>query len=227
MTNPSPTPRSGTITAIETQQKRQHRVNIFLDGEFALGIHRDVALDAGLKVGDPIDEATFSKLHAKEQARAATEVAIRALTSRPRSEREIRDRLRQKGFEPPVVDQVVRQLQEWRYLDDADFARYWIENRDNNRPRGKRLLEQELRLKGVDRETIAEAFGEEERDELAAAMAVAERKASAMRSLPAEVRQQRLMGYLARRGFDYDTIKQVVKRLGAEDTLDETSDEGM
>jgi regulatory protein len=223
MTERNDLPRAGTITAIETQRKHQHRMSVFIDGAFAFGAHSDILLEHHLSVGDRIDAQRIEAIIEADELRTATEVAIRALTSRLRSEREIRDRLRQKGFAAPVTDRAIEKLRDWRYLDDAEFAQFWVENRDANRPRGARLLEQELRFKGVDRATIEETVRRDDRDELAGAMRVAEKKWPSLRSLPTETRRQRLTGLLARRGYGYDTIREVLKRLDGESVENEQS----
>jgi regulatory protein len=82
------------------------------------------------------------------------------------------------------------------------------------------MLKQELRVKGIDPETINEVIEEAEIDEVAAAIAVAEKAASRLRGLDPQVARRRLTGQLARRGFGYDAIRQALKQV-----LDEADDE--
>ena len=95
---------------------------------------------------------------------------------RPRSEKEVRDRLRRGGYEQDAIEHAIARLHEWRYLDDADFARRWVENRTTHRPRGRRLLQQELRHKGIDGEIARDAIDDAELDETGAAEALARRR---------------------------------------------------
>src|SRR5207248_5546259 len=99
-----------------------------------------------------------------EQARAF-EGALAFLSYRPRSEREVRARLQMKDVPPPIVESVIERLRRLRLVDDQEFARYWVEQRQTHRPRGARLLRQELRRKGVDADTttdVLEQSGETE-----------------------------------------------------------------
>jgi len=113
----------------------------------------------------------------------------------------------------------------WGYLDDAEFARRWVENRLQHRPRGERLIKQELRVKGVDAATIDDVIEESSIDEHAAAMAVAEKAARRLQGLEPEVARRRLIGQLARRGFPYAVISPVVKQVLGEGEEDEFSED--
>jgi len=90
------------------------------------------------------------------------EAAAAFLSVRPRSVAETRRRLRQLGYRQELVDSVVGRLTEMGYLDDAAFARAWVESRDRARPRGAAALRRELALKGVDHATIERVLEERE-----------------------------------------------------------------
>src|SRR5829696_1216991 len=194
-------PTSGSVTAIKGQQRNPERVNIFLDGEFAFAITREEAVLQGLRIGRELTVDEVGEFRARDTVSKAIESALRLLTVRPRTEKELRDRLRQKAYEPTAIDAAIERIDSWGYLDDAAFARLWVTNRIEHRPRVKRMLVQELRQKGVDRETISETIDEAEIDEVAAAVSVAENSARKMSNLDPIVARRRLMGQLARRGF--------------------------
>ena len=155
----------------------------------------------------------MAALRALDEVGRATEAAVRLLGRRPRSVREVRDRLRQRGFAPEAIEAAVEKLEGWRYVDDADFARYWVENRERHKPRGRRLLEQELRQKGVDREVVRETIEAAELDEAAAALEVGRAKLRSYAGLEPPVVRRRLGGYLARRGYDGETVRRALDRL--------------
>ncbi|HEY8492064.1 MAG TPA: RecX family transcriptional regulator [Dehalococcoidia bacterium] len=199
-----------TVTAIQRQERRR-RYNVFVDGRFALALSADVLAAAGLHEGDPLPPERAWELERTELRHRTLESALRLLSYRPRSEGELRDRLRRKGLPADLVDETVAWLRERRYLDDGEFARFWTESRHAY---GVHRIRGELRRKGVDRETVQEALAAH--DEVAAAARAAERKA---RTIPATDRQTftaRLGGYLQRRGFSYAVSKAVVDRLWRE-----------
>jgi regulatory protein len=142
--------------------------------------------------------------------------ALRFLEARARSVAEVRRRLTQAGYQPALVDGAIARLIDLGMLDDAAFARSWIESRDRARPRGERALRQELRLKGLDGELVDEALGERgaegaDVDELAAER-VLERHAAALgRVADPRARRQRAYALLARNGFDPETCGSAVR----------------
>lgn len=209
----APLPSSGTITAIKSQERNPERVNIFLDGEYALAISRDELISRGLRIGQTLTVDDVGALRAVDLVSKATESALRLLGVRPRAEQELRDRLKQKGYEPETIDRALDRIRNWGYLDDADFARRWVDNRIEHRPRSKRLLAMELRQKGVDRETISNTIEETEFDEADAATELARKAVAKMSSLDPEVARRRITGQLARRGFDYATIRTALERV--------------
>jgi regulatory protein len=206
-------PTSGTITRIVAQEHNPNRVSVFLDGEFAFGIGLDAAASARLAPGESLSVERVNELKVVDEIGRATEAALRLLASRPRSVREISDRLRRKGFEQVTIDRAIEKLEGWNYINDAEFARYWVENRAAHKPRGRRLLEQELRTKGVDREVVKEAIAEVEVDEERAALELARAKLPSYRHDDPRIAQRKLIGFLQRRGFGYDVIKPVVTQL--------------
>lgn len=95
-------------------------------------------------------------------------------------------------------------------VDDKTFAEGWVHYRSSGR--GRRALAQELRMKGVGEETAAEALeAVDDASQVEAARALVQRKAGAMHGLERAVRERRLYGMLARRGFPSDVVVRVVR----------------
>lgn len=206
-----PEPRAGTITAITDQTRDPERVSVFLDGEFAFGLPALVAHDEALRVGDRIDAARAAELIARDEVARATTALLAFLGYRPRSEKEVRDRLRQQGYAAAAIDQAVARVAGWGYLNDASFARLWVEGRGGSR--GRRLLEQELRQKGVERETAREALDEAALDERAAALEAGRKRLRQLGNDDPAATRRRLGGYLVRRGYGYDTVRATLETL--------------
>jgi regulatory protein len=197
------------VTAIE-KQRRGGRLNLFLDGAFALALTTEVAARAGLRVGAVVDEAALASLR-DEAARAdAMSSALRLLSYRPRSESELRQRLVRRGAPAEVIEATLRRLGELKLVDDEAFARGWAESRDRSSPRGRRLLKHELLAKGVGADTAREAVsGVDEED---AAARAAARRLTALRGLTYEQFRRRLGDFLLRRGFGFNTVHVTVER---------------
>lgn len=139
--------------------------------------------------------------------------ALRFLSYRPRSEKEVRDNLQKKKASDSIIDLIIKKLQDQKFLNDRDFAKWWIEQRTLVKPTGRRLIKMELKKKGIDKELIDEIFdGIEDvvQNELEMARNLVERKISKYKGLDRQKIYQRLGGFLSRRGFDYDTIRKSI-----------------
>lgn len=206
------------ITALKVQKRNPNRVNVYLDGEFAFGLSRIVA--AWLSIGQMLGAAKIQSLQQQETREAAYQRALMLLSYRARSEHEVRQKLAEKGFEPPVVDEVIERLKGERFIGDAEFARLWTENRSQFRPRSRRMLRYELKIKGVSEEHIEKAL-ETADDEGALAYQAGVRYARRLAGADQELFRKRLAGFLARRGFSYGTIAPVIRRIWSEAQVEE------
>lgn len=148
----------------------------------------------------------------------AYDAAVRYLGPRPRSVGEIRKHLRTKRFDDAAIDKAIDTLRAQRYIDDEAFAKYWVEQRDRFRPKGKRAIVSELLQKGVSREAIELAIGDREPDaEVKRAREVIRRPITRWQAMDENERKRKIHQYLAARGFSYDVIEEVVERPDASD----------
>ncbi|HEY89165.1 MAG TPA: regulatory protein RecX [Thermoflexia bacterium] len=197
---------AGRITALRLQKHSERRVNVYLDGEFAFGL-ADIAAYP-LRVGEWLADEKIAALQAADVLEQARDRALSYLSYRPRSLRELQCYLREREFSEPVVSQVLGHLQAVGLVDDLAFARYWIQNRGQFRPRGALALRQELCQKGIAESLIDTAL--EDYDELTVLRRAARKHARRLRQLPPEKFRQRLTQRLARRGFSYESIRDIV-----------------
>lgn len=159
------------------------------------------------------------------------EAAAAFLAVRSRSVGETRQRLVRLGYPAPIVEQVLERLVAIGYLDDAAFARAWVESRDRARPRGAVALRRELQRKGVPEDVISGVLEERAAAAWAAADAVAgagdpdraaafrllERRASTLsREADPRRRRQRAYALLARNGFAPDICHEVASTVAAD-----------
>ena len=209
---------AGKITALRAQAKDPQRVNVFVDGEFALGISLTTITKTGLHVGKQLNTEEFAKLEQIESGDKAYLAALRFLEPRPRSIAEVRARLGRKDFSPEAIDAAIARLAELDLLDDAAFARYWVENRQASAPRGANALRDELRRKGIDAGVTTEVLDDAlTGDEAAGAWRLARgalRKYAGSHDRNAFTR--RMGSYLQRRGYTFDVIRPIVDQLWGE-----------
>jgi len=210
---------TGKITAIVAQAQSSQRVNIFVDGEFALGISLSTLAAEGLFVGQALDEAGWARLEVAAQAEQAMRAAMRLIDARPRSAAELRQRLRRKEFPPEVAEQAVARLGELGLVDDAAFSRMLIESRQSFRLRGQIAIRDELRRKGVSRDVVDSALADADDPEAEQERAMAVARNALRRYADAPDRltfQRRLGGLLQRRGFSLNLIRPILGTLWEE-----------
>jgi SOS response regulatory protein OraA/RecX len=155
---------------------------------------------------------------AMERARKA---AFSAIGRKALSRGELIERLQRKGHDAPIVAQVVEEMADDGWLDDAALAREVVTFHRVRKPIGESLLREKLRERKIDTavidEAVREAKAEADADEIEAAFALAKKRLAGMRSLSPAARARRIAGLLHRRGFDDETIDDVLVQLGLHD----------
>jgi len=145
----------------------------------------------------------------------ARNTAYRYLTIRPRSRKELADKLQDKEFSDPVVAAVLEHVTRLGYLDDGKFAAQWAASRIRSRGFGRRRLEQELRIKGISSDIIKNTLNTilEEAPEAETARKEADKKLRTLTRFEPEVRRRRLAGFLERKGFSSDIIRTLLRTV--------------
>lgn len=197
------------ITDLVVQKKNPNRVNIYLDGEFAFGLARITA--AWLQRGQELSNEKIAQMQAEDARERAFQQAMLFLSYRVRSEKEIRQNLLKHEFPEEVIGQTLERLRESGLVNDNQFARAWVENRNTFRPRSRRALTMELRQKGLDDETVQAAVSNV--DENALAYESANKRTGRLKGLEWNEFRRKLSEYLARRGFPYSVIAPVVTQI--------------
>jgi len=194
------------ITAIKQQVKRADHYSIYVDGKYAFSLSEGELLNTGLRINQEFTETELVELKDKAVLDKAYDRALNLISRRPRSEWEMRDYLKRKGYEEGVIQKTLNRLSISGYINDLDFARRWVENRRLLKATSKRRLTQELRQKRVRDEIVEQVLSEDETDER-----------EVLRELIARKRKQtkyqddlKLIQYLSRQGFSYDDIKAVL-----------------
>lgn len=202
----------GVVSKIEAQVRRRDRVSVYLDGVYAFSVQTLVATAAHLAPGMPLTNEHIAALCSDDSYHKALDRALRYLSYRPRSSKEMNQYLNRLQLDPGTTSKVLTRLTDLGFLDDLAFAQFWQENRLARDPRGARLIKAELRGKGVDSDTIA-ALELDSLDEEGNALQAAQRKALSLKGLDEITFRRRLSAFLMRRGYNYDTCAAIVRRL--------------
>jgi len=212
LVRPPRTAEAGRVVSVTSAGRGGRCVEVEMDSGTTYIVDTNVAYDAGIAPNQEVEQSDVQALLDADDLLAAKQVATRQLSYRPRSVTELRQTLGQRGFGSHIIDQVIERFSELGYLDDADFARRWIQTREQLAPRGTRLLKQELRQKGINADLADEALAVADLDELETATRIAERRLPKMSGLDRDTQRRRLAGYLERRGFSHDIVRQIDRK---------------
>jgi regulatory protein len=198
-----------TITKIVKTEGRHPRTRVYLDGRYAFSLEPESAIR--LKEEQELTEYEIETLVRDNEKQQALTSAYRSLSHRPHSAQEIKQKLIRKQFGEETVDRALADLTSRGLLNDAEFARFWRENREAFRPRSSSFVGLELRRKGVPAETAGEATSG--MDDEASALKLGEKKAKTLARADYDTFCRRLGDYLRRRGYNYEVISKTIKEL--------------
>ncbi len=209
------------VTSITAQARNLDRVNISIDGKFRFSLDIYQVADLGVRVGKEYTEQELAELEGESTYGKLYAKVLEYTMLRPHSSREMRDYLWRKtratkyksrtgelkeraGVSNEVADRVFDRLVEKGYIDDEQFARWWVENRNLRKGTSRRKLQAELAAKGVPSTITTMMLEASERTDKSELQKIVAKKRA---KYPDE---QKLMQYLARQGFSYDAIKSVL-----------------
>ena len=153
-------------------------------------------------------------INSKSVSQSCLDASFHYLSYRPRSELEVKMRLRKRGFDDSSIESALLKLKEQGLVDDSAFAQLWKETRESFSPRSRVMLHRELRQKGVASHIITEAT--KEIDEEAGAYRAGQKKAERLASSDRDSFYRKLGSFLRRRGFNYEITQHTVKQLWQE-----------
>lgn len=200
------------ITAITPQVKDKERCNIYVDGKFYCGLKLETALRYRLKAGEPIDLAKLDEIQLENEKSQALDKAMTHLTHSMKTEKDIRDFLKKKGYVEAVADYAAEKLKEYGFLDDEEYCRQYAASA--GKTKGPRLIAYELKRRGAREESIQAALSELSGEAEAAAAAL--KKYMRGKEFTKE-NLSKAYRHLMSRGFDYETAKEALSSLGEGD----------
>lgn len=195
------------ITKITQQQKQHSRYSVFVDDKYSFSLSEAKLLESRLVSGQELTKeqvADYKKLSDEDKLynRALNYVALRL-----RSVWELQEYLRRKGSPAPLIEQITNKLTELELLDDKKYAAMFVHDRALLRPTSRRKMIMELRKRRISEEVIQLTLQSEPTDELATLREIVVKKGRLPKYKTDEIK---FMQYLARQGFSYSDIKQVL-----------------
>lgn len=203
--------KSKTITRIQAQKKNPRRRSVFIDGKFAFGVDEEVVSRLSLEKGEDLTERRIQEILSQKAENEAKNAALRFLSFRRRTEKEIRDKLKGKGFDEKSIKSTIDKLKGYDLINDSEFATAWVKERLAYKPRGKKLLRQELWKKGIKKEIIDQVTDELCQHEDKSAIELLEKIKGRYKNLEPQVARRRMYGLLLRRGFSYEAVNHALQ----------------
>lgn len=196
------------VTKIESVTKTKFKV--YVEEQFAFVLYKSELSRYRIVTDEEITEDTFQKIKKEVILKRAKLRALHLLNDMDRTEMQLRTKLKQGFYTEDIIEQTIEYVKSFGYIGDASYARRYIQSRQKNK--SKKEIYVELCKKGVTKEEIDSAMeecyenqGEEE------AIRTLLRKKKYNSEQASEVETQKIYGYLARKGFSYDQIRQVIQ----------------
>ena len=213
------------VTAIRPSKRVSGRYSVYINRRFAASITDEELGEFRLEKGRKLSASEFEQFSGQFEDRRLREIAFRLLSYRSRSEKELADRLRRKGFTSSKVERLISEFRDRNLVSDLRFAEDWVENRLRFKPRGSRLLVMELLAKGVAKETaeqvVREKFAGINEMELAFELLQSRRQRFTQEN--SVDRRRKMYNFLRYRGFSHDDVMRAAGRF-LEDMTADTAD---
>ena len=202
------------ITKMECGKRNKERVNVYIDEEFAFSVDMEIIYKEGLKVKDSVDLERLKNIIDEDNYIKCKNAAIRIIERSYKSEKEIKDKLLKKEFDMKTVYRTLSFLKEYNLIDDEKLVSMYVKDRLRNQ--GDKKIKYSLMQKGINEEIIErelEKLNDDELEEMAYSLALKKYSVLSKKENDKYKLYQKLTRYLIGRGYGYDLVSRVVKRI--------------
>ena len=200
------------ITKMEQQKGNKKRYNIYVNDEYAFGIHEDVLVSFHLYKGKEIDQDEIEQISILEEENKAWQKSLRYISYKWRTETEVRNYLLENEYDPSLVNNTIQKLKEMQFINDHSYATSFVEQRIRHKPRGKKMMEYELKKKGLKSEDIAVGLLKVDQEiEFEMAVELLKKRAHRYQNEDWKKARQKIGVYLQNKGFSLEIIHQVLE----------------
>ncbi|WFA09423.1 RecX family transcriptional regulator [Tissierella sp. Yu-01] len=200
------------ITNIEPQ-KNSNRVNIYIDNKFAFGLSEELRYKFGLHIEDEIEQSFIDNILKSEEQANVTNYALKLLSYRQKTEVEMYKALKKKGYDDIFIEYTIKYLKENKYINDLEYARMFINDKQNLNKYGPNRIKFDLIKKGISKEIIESTLNISSDEEYDSAYDLAFKKQKSYHGQDRYAVYRKLGGFLQRKGYSYDTITKVLDEI--------------
>ena len=211
----------GKVTKIEVQKRNKERVNVYIDNVYAFSAYSELIYKENLKVNSEVDEEKLLRIAQKENVSKCKETALRIIERSYKTEKEMQNKLIEKGYDSESVGIAINFLKEYNFINDNNYVKMYIKDRISTQ--GKQKIKYSLIRKGISADIIEEFLEDiESEDEKSAAIELAKKKYKSISRTETDRFKlwNKLCRYLVGRGYDYSVSKEVVNEVLDRDDID-------
>lgn len=195
------------ITSAERSKKNKNRLSICVDGRFAFTISEEDYISMNLYDNPVLTEETMDYIKNTLNFREAKSLAVRYLSMKIRTEKEVLRKLQDEGYDGTCAEQVVDELKSIGYINNKLYAQKYIFDRSKLKPLSKKLMKQELLMKGITEEMADEVLDDWKVEDVSVAEGLLKRKFGKYDMTDEKIIKKAYM-FLSHRGFSYDTFRE-------------------
>lgn len=203
------------VTKIEVQKKNKERVSIFVDGNYGFSLHAELVYKYHIKVGMDLEPSFINEIAKVEEQKKANNYALTLLSKSFKTEKQIKDKMKLKGFEEEYINKAIDMMKDYGYINDTRYATSYVSDTVAFTKMGKNKIKNKLYEKGVDKDTINDVLNDlvDDDQQFEAALALASKKFKSLKEPDKRKKNQKLTSFLQYRGFSFDIIKKVLNEL--------------
>jgi len=200
------------ITKIKKQKRRKNRYNLYVDGEFFEGVDENTVVKLNLYKGKVVEKGDLERIRKVEIEEKLHDKVLRLISRFPKTEKELKDYILKKGYSKEISQKEINRLKEYDLIDDDNYVENYVKS---NRKYSIRMLKNKLYKKGVPGKIIEKHLSVEDiqKKELKILKKLAKKKFKRVDTLGEKEQKEKVFAYLARKGFNFDDINKIVKKI--------------
>ena len=205
---------SSIITKVEVQRNNKKRVNIYVNEEYAFSCDAELVYRYDLKKSKVIDLVDLEEVILSDNFMKAKNDSLRYLERSYKTEKEITEKLKKKGYDDSVIEKTIVFLKEYNFINDTKYAEMYI--KDKQQSAGKVKLKYDLRKKGIEEDTVRHLMDQMDSDvENGSAESLAVKKFKLLLQRESDRRKiyEKLLRFLIGKGFSFETAKSVIGKV--------------
>lgn len=206
------------VTNIEVQKKNKERVSVFIDGHYGFSLHAEFIYKYNIKVGMDLEPSFINEIAKAEEQKKANNYALTLLSKSFKTEKQIKDKMKTKGFEEEYINKAIDMMKDYGYINDTRYATSYVSDTVAFTKMGKNKIKNKLYEKGVNKDTINDVLNElvDDEQQFEAALVIASKKFKSLKDIDKHKKNQKLISFLQYRGFSFDIIKKVLNELNSD-----------